>query len=122
MAIIFGFGTLGLKLLGLQSVPLGNDPLALLIVIGLIALDIGLSIYALVPGIQVLPTGVHLMVGLVLFLICLGGLVWEWADWRNDIYAITDTQIIDSEKLPLGLREKTGMTSLMMAMPGRIMM
>ncbi len=38
MAIIFGFGTLGLRLLGLQSVPLGNDPLALLLVIGLIAL------------------------------------------------------------------------------------
>ena len=75
--------------------------------IALIVLNVVLVIYWLVPGIQVLPPGVHLLVGLVLLLICLGGLVWEWIDWSNDIYAITDTQIIDSEKLPFGLRETT---------------
>ena len=75
--------------------------------IALIVLDIVLVIYWQVPGIQVLPPGVHLLVGLVLLLICLGGLVWEWLDWSNDIYAITDTHIIDSEKLPFGLRETT---------------
>ena len=75
--------------------------------IALVVLDIALVIYWQVPGIQVLPPGVHLLVGLVLLLICLGGLVWEWIDWSNDIYAVTDTHIIDSEKLPFGLRETT---------------
>jgi ABC-2 type transport system permease protein len=50
MGIIFLFGTLGLRVLGLQSVSLGNDPLALLLVVGLIALcssALGLVIAAL---------------------------------------------------------------------------
>jgi uncharacterized membrane protein YdbT with pleckstrin-like domain len=75
--------------------------------VALFILDIVLVIYWQVPGIQILPSGVHLLIGFVLFLICVGGLIWEWMDWNNDIYAITDTQIIDSEKMPFGLRETT---------------
>lgn len=38
MAIIFAFGTLGLRLLGMVPFPLGNSPLALALVVGTIAL------------------------------------------------------------------------------------
>ncbi len=75
--------------------------------VALFFLTLVLVVYALVPGIQIIPAGVHLFVGLILLLIFLGGLIWEWADWRNDIYAVTDTHVIDSERLPLGLRERS---------------
>jgi len=31
---------------------------------------------------------------------------WQWADWHNDIYVVTDDQIIDIEAKPLGLSVK----------------
>ncbi len=75
--------------------------------LGLVAFDAILIAYAIVPGVQVLPAGAHLLGGLVALLILLGGVWWEWEDWRNDTYAITDTQVIDAERLPLGLDEKS---------------
>jgi len=36
-----------------------------------------------------------------------GFLWWEYEDWRNDIYVLTDDSIIDVERLPLGLREES---------------
>jgi ABC-2 type transport system permease protein len=50
MAVIFAFGAFGLRLLGLTPVSLGNDPLALFLVVVLIALcssALGLTIAAL---------------------------------------------------------------------------
>jgi hypothetical protein len=80
--------------------------------IALVGLDIILGVYALVPGFQVLPRGVHLLLGLVVLVVSLAGLWWEWEDWRNDTYSITDSQVIDAERLPLGLRE-TSKTALL---------
>ncbi len=31
---------------------------------------------------------------------------WQWTDWHNDIYVVTDDQIIDIEAKPLGLSTK----------------
>lgn len=43
----------------------------------------------------------------VIFLGLAGRIVYDWVDWSNDIYAVTETQIIDSERSPFGLTEKT---------------
>ncbi|MDE3088529.1 MAG: cyclic nucleotide-binding domain-containing protein [Chloroflexota bacterium] len=50
--------------------------------------------------------------GGVLFLIALGRLLWEWEDWRNDTYAVTESQIIDAERMPFGFKEKHTVASL----------
>ncbi len=45
------------------------------------------------------------VLGVVVILIGLGGIVWEWEDWRNDLYILTPDRIIDIERLPFGLKE-----------------
>ncbi len=75
--------------------------------LGLVVLTGVFVFLALNPGLQVLPSGGYILGGLMALVICLGGLWWEWEDWRNDTYAVTDTQIVDAERLPLGLREKS---------------
>ena len=37
-------------------------------------------------------------------LIALGGLVWQYEDWRNDIYILAEDRIIDIVRSPFGLR------------------
>lgn len=46
--------------------------------------------------------GSALLLGLPLSLIPLGWVVYNYLDWRNDLYRITKDSIIDSEKKPLG--------------------
>jgi hypothetical protein len=53
-----------------------------------------------------------LYVSLGAFLASMAAVIYEWLDWSNDIYAVTDTQIIDSERAPFGLKEKTTIASL----------
>lgn len=45
--------------------------------------------------------------GLVMLVIFLAGLIYQWEDWRNDVYAVTDNQVIDTEALPFGLSSKS---------------
>jgi uncharacterized membrane protein YdbT with pleckstrin-like domain len=42
---------------------------------------------------------------LLLDLAALVWLLWSYEDWHNDYYAVTDTQIIDRNSLPLGINE-----------------
>jgi len=77
------------------------------IVLGLIGLDAIFVFLAYNPGLQVLPFGGYLFAGLTLLAIGLFGVWWQWEDWRNDTYAVTATQVIDAERLPLGIREKS---------------
>ena len=42
----------------------------------------------------------------------LGWLAWEIEDWRNDLYIVTDTHIIDIERTPFLLRETRRQASL----------
>jgi uncharacterized membrane protein YdbT with pleckstrin-like domain len=37
----------------------------------------------------------------------LGWLFWEWVDWGNDLYIVTNDRIIDYEALPLGFRSQS---------------
>ena len=78
-------------------------------IIGLVVLDVLAFFFAVNPAIQ-LPG--YWLGGLVALAILLGGLLWQWEDWRNDTYAVTDTMVIDSETLPLGLRSKSTVAPL----------
>ena len=69
----------------------------------LIVLLLALILYLSVPVLQILPSAPTLAVFAFLFLVDLAGLAWQWEDWRNDIYQVTDSQIIDIERLPFGL-------------------
>jgi hypothetical protein len=46
------------------------------------------------------------------FLGLLGWLWWRYEDWRNDIYTVTATSIIDRESAPFGFRERKRVGSL----------
>jgi Cyclic nucleotide-binding domain/Bacterial PH domain len=72
-----------------------------------VVLSFLLIIYLAIPVLQILPTLPALAVFGFLFLVDLSGLGWEWEDWRNDIYQVTNSQIIDIERLPFGLRSRS---------------
>jgi len=66
-------------------------------------LSVGMATLA-VTG--VIPTGLAatgvLVVALLAALGCLGWWLYEFVDWRNDIYQVTNDQIIDIQRKPLG--------------------
>ncbi len=72
-----------------------------------IVLMVALVLYLAVPIFEILPRVPTLAVFAFLLLVALGGLVWEWEDWRNDIYQVNDNEIIDIERLPFGLRSRS---------------
>jgi len=41
----------------------------------------------------------------VLLLVVLGGFLWQFENWRNDVYVLEPTKIVDVQRLPLGLFE-----------------
>ncbi|MCS6908952.1 MAG: cyclic nucleotide-binding domain-containing protein [Anaerolineales bacterium] len=45
---------------------------------------------------------VTLLVGAVLFIFCIGWWLYEFQDWRNDLYQVTLDQIVDVYRRPLG--------------------
>jgi hypothetical protein len=59
------------------------------------------------------PVFLYLMVPSALLpLPFLGWLWWRYEDWRNDIYTVTATSIIDRESAPFGFREQKRVGSL----------
>lgn len=50
---------------------------------------------------QVTP-GVLVLVSLVLFIVIAGWWLYEYQDWRNDLYQVTPDQIVDIYRKPLG--------------------
>jgi uncharacterized membrane protein YdbT with pleckstrin-like domain len=72
--------------------------------VGLVVLDLAALFFAVSPGMR-FPG--YWLVGLIGLIVCLGGLLWEWEDWRNDIYAVTDTQVVDLEAKPFGFGSKS---------------
>lgn len=68
----------------------------LLFALGIVVLIVGRSAVFASP----------LLLGLVLPLVlaALGWLSWNWKNWGNDLYIVTNDGIIDTERLPLGFR------------------
>ncbi|MBI3912707.1 MAG: cyclic nucleotide-binding domain-containing protein [Chloroflexi bacterium] len=78
----------------------------------LIGLDLLFILIANSPTLLILGAGGFLFGGTVLFGIVLGALVWNWIDWRNDIYAVNDSIIVDEERLPFNLKTKSNAAPL----------
>lgn len=55
---------------------------------------------------SVFSTDWSITIGLILSLSGFAGLVYQFLDWRNDQYIITDDQLIDINRKPLGHEEK----------------
>jgi hypothetical protein len=51
--------------------------------------------------------GLWLVPGILLMLISIGWYVWRYDEWRNDVYQVTDSRIIDIEGSPFHLRKET---------------
>ena len=77
--------------------------------LGLVIFDVLAYVFAVTPGIQ-FPG--YWLGGLVVFVFLIGALLWEWEDWRNDIYAVTDSMVIDTESLPFGFSSKSTVAPL----------
>jgi CRP-like cAMP-binding protein/membrane protein YdbS with pleckstrin-like domain len=79
--------------------------LKLLQVISLPLLALVVAILFLIFGLGALG-GSLLGLGLLLSLVvaALAWLSWNWLNWGNDLYIVTDDRIIDTERLPLGFR------------------
>jgi uncharacterized membrane protein YdbT with pleckstrin-like domain/CRP-like cAMP-binding protein len=45
------------------------------------------------------------IVGFVVLFIFFLRFLWVWVDWHNDTYEVTDTDVINVKRLPLGLRQ-----------------
>jgi CRP-like cAMP-binding protein/membrane protein YdbS with pleckstrin-like domain len=72
---------------------------------GLVVTIIGLALLFYLLGAGEKSLGVTLFfVGLLLP--ASGWLWWNWQDWGNDLYSVTNDRIIDSEALPLGFRTR----------------
>jgi len=70
--------------------------LFILLVLGLIGIKLG----GLLP--EAIPLAVVALVSLLLFIPFAGWWVYEFEDWKNDIYQVTPEQIVDVSKKPLG--------------------
>jgi hypothetical protein len=58
-----------------------------------------------------IQNGVYTSLG-VLSLIALLGVIYQWLDWRVDLYRLTETEIYDIESLPFGLRYRESKADL----------
>jgi CRP-like cAMP-binding protein/membrane protein YdbS with pleckstrin-like domain len=63
--------------------------------------------YLMVPAFAIIPRTGFFAVILIFLVVALGGALWQFDDWRNDIYAVNDTEVIDVERLPFRLHEKS---------------
>jgi len=76
----------------------------------IVALSFPLPLIGWISNSPIFP---YLMVlSALLLLPLLGWLWWRYEDWRNDIYTVTATSIIDRESAPFGFREQKRVGSL----------
>jgi hypothetical protein len=52
------------------------------------------------------PVGTTFLVVILFWIICLLWGIYEFIDWRNDIYQVTEDQIVDVYKKPLGSEDR----------------
>jgi uncharacterized membrane protein YdbT with pleckstrin-like domain len=91
-----------------------KHPVVLIWQIGLPLLILVVGYIALVVVVVMVPDAVlgALLGILVLALICAPWIAWQWVDWMNDLYTVTEDRLIDIERLPFGLWEKRIETTL----------
>jgi hypothetical protein len=77
-----------------------KQSLGLVLVIGLVAAYLAGFLRAAIP----LPA--VLLVALAAFIPLAGWWIYEYVDWKNDIYMVTPEQIVDVNKKPLGLETR----------------
>ncbi|MGE5139919.1 MAG: cyclic nucleotide-binding domain-containing protein [Rudaea sp.] len=77
----------------------------------IVLLLLALAVYFYMPVFALVPERGFLAAWLVLFLLALFYLAWQWEDWRNDIYMLTENSVVDIERLPFGFdsRETTAL-------------
>ncbi len=86
----------------------------------LLLLVVIMAAYLLVPVLSVVPqVGFFAVWGLALVII-LGKMGWEWEDWRNDVYQVTETLILDLERLPFGFNSKETTAPLVNVQDARV--
>lgn len=71
--------------------------------LGLVAAGLAAAAAGLLPA---LPLVTALLVALVVFVPLAGWWLYEFIDWHNDIYMVTEDQILDIAKKPLGTERK----------------
>lgn len=64
-----------------------------------------LALLVLLPRYNVLEPQTTAVVLLLLLLVILFYLFWQYENWRNDIYILEPTKVVDIQRLPLGLYE-----------------
>ena len=47
----------------------------------------------------------------LLLLVTMGWWLWNWLDWGNDLYILTNDSVIDTERKPLGFRSRKTVTT-----------
>ncbi len=67
---------------------------------------LGVSLLVASPEVAGLSTMGLCLPVMILGAAAAGWLWYQWEDWRNDIYVLTDEKIIDIEKKPLGISAK----------------
>jgi CRP-like cAMP-binding protein len=72
--------------------------LALLLVVGLI----GTAVAGLIVFPEPITPTVIALVGMLFFIILFGWWLYEFQDWRNDLYQVTPDRIVDIYRRPLG--------------------
>ena len=68
----------------------------------LIALGIAAIVVRLAGSLAFMPLTTGLVVASIFIFICFVVVVYQYADWRNDIFQITLDQIVDLDRKPLG--------------------
>lgn len=81
----------------------------LVVMVILIALG-SFLIFGGVPP-QLTANGVYAALGVITVPVLLF-IAWEWADWRLDLYKLSETDIVDIESLPFGLRYRENRAEL----------
>ncbi len=85
---------------------------SVLIVLLLIGIVMRIVHIALTPGLVLLdfnrsiPIDTELLVLPVLLVPVIGWWIYQYVDWRNDIFQVTPDQIVDIDKKPLGTEER----------------
>jgi hypothetical protein len=67
---------------------------------------LGSTVLAILPVVLGVPW-LWVIPGVVLWLASFGWYLWRYEGWRNDVYQVTDSRIIDIEGSPFHLRKET---------------